>query len=88
MRKELSFLIPVMVDGNFQKCQIFTTSRSLSDLIGKIFSLQLKAIKKYVLAAWLGKELKKFGSEVVVLKLNGDNSHSEKERVTQRFKEG
>ena len=48
----------------------------------------MKAIKKYVLAAWLGKELKKFGSEVVVLKLNGDNSHSEKERVTQRFKEG
>ena len=35
MRKELSFLIPAMVDKNFKKCQIFTTSRSLTDFTGK-----------------------------------------------------
>ena len=40
-----------------------------------------------IVAAWLGKELKRFGAEVLVLKLNGDNSHTEKERVTQLFKE-
>ena len=39
-------------------------------------------------AAWLSKELKKFGSPVAVFKLNGDNSHQEKERVTKLFKEG
>ena len=39
-------------------------------------------------AAWLGKELKRFGAHVRVLKLNGDNSHKQKERVTEMFKEG
>ena len=33
---ELAFLLPALVDQNFQKAQVFCTSRSLSDLIGKV----------------------------------------------------
>lgn len=34
------------------------------------------------------KELKSINSNVTVAKLNGENSHNEKERVTKLFKEG
>ena len=39
-------------------------------------------------AAWLSKELRRHNSQVLVEKLNGDNSHAEKERVTRVFREG
>ena len=48
MRKELSFLIPALVDRKFKKCQIFTTSRSLSDFIGKIGKTSLNSSIKGV----------------------------------------
>ena len=48
MRKELSFLIPALVDRKFKKCQIFTTSRSLSDFIGKIGKISLNSSIKGV----------------------------------------
>ena len=41
-----------------------------------------------IAAAWISRELKKLGSDVQVLKLNGQNSHQEKERITNLFKDG
>ena len=41
-----------------------------------------------LIAAWLRRELLKVDSQVVVEKLCGDNSHTEKERVTKLFREG
>ena len=40
------------------------------------------------LASWLTKELKNLRCDKKVGKLNGENSHSEKERVTKLFQEG
>ena len=40
-----------------------------------------------ITAAWLTKEVKKWSSNVLILKLNGENSHTEKERVSKVFKE-
>ena len=39
------------------------------------------------LAAWLSDELQQFDSDITVLKLNGDNSHHEKERVSTACKD-
>lgn len=41
-----------------------------------------------IAAAWISRELKKLGSGVQILKLNGQNSHQEKERITNLFKDG
>ena len=32
--EELSFIVPIILDKNFRKMQIFTTSKILSDLLG------------------------------------------------------
>ena len=53
---------------------------------GRIFVLIIN--KTCILAAWLKRELRKFNKDKDVEKLNGDNSHEEKERVTSMFREG
>ena len=89
MHKELSFIIPPMLDSNFQKCQIFCPSKLLSDLVGNVQEPNIViSYLEFLLAAWISKELQKFQSSVIVMKLNGDNSHQEKERITHLFKNG
>ena len=72
----MNFLIPVLLDSNFQKCQIFCVSRFTTDIV----------------SAWLKDELQKLQSvvphSVQIEKLTGDNSRSEKERVMRLFKDG
>ena len=86
MHKELSFVIPVLLDQKFKKCQMFCTSKLLSDLVGKNNNISFLSYN-LLLAVWVSKELKKFESSVKVAKLNGDNSHQEKERITELFKQ-
>ena len=90
MDTELAFLIPALVDQNFKKAQIFFTSRLLSDLVGNARQLRRNNSQLYTsfIASWITRELKKLNSSVQVYKLNGENSHREKERVTHLFKEG
>ena len=92
LEDELSFLMPIIMDQNFKKAQVFCNSRSLSDLVGMSFvwsGLGIKTSQYFnLLAAWLTKELKVLTSHVFVLKLNGENSQREKERVTNLFREG
>ena len=96
---ELTFLIPVILDKNFKKCQVFCNTRFLSDLVGKFIvecqiryimftCFKLNLIYAIIVAAWISRELKKFGSSVQLAKLNGENSHGEKDRVSKLFKEG
>ena len=85
MRNELGFLIPVFVNSNFTKAQIFCNSKTLSDLLGNCGKIALSSSVN-ISAAWLSNELKKFKPELLVLKLNGDNSYQEKERICQLFK--
>ena len=76
LRRSLDFLLPVLVDSNFNKCQIFCISRFTTDII----------------AAWIRDELKKLVGvvphSILVEKLTGDNTRAEKERVMRLFKEG
>ena len=89
MADELAFLVPAVLDENFKKAQIFCNSRHLSDLVGKIkHTYRLEYFKFVSLASWLTKELKHLGCVKQVGKLNGENSHLEKERVSKLFKEG
>ena len=95
---ELTFLIPVILDKNFKKCQVFCNTRFLSDLVGKfIVECQIRYIMftcfksnllSIIVAAWISRELKKLGSSIQLAKLNGENSHGEKDRVSKLFKEG
>ena len=72
----MDFLIPALLDSNFQKCQIFCISRFATDII----------------SAWIKDELLRMQSivpnTILVEKLTGDNTRTEKERVMQLFKEG
>ena len=88
MHKELSFIIPAVLDKNFAKCQVFCVSKILSDLVGRCIFYKYFSFQHLNSAAWVSKELKRFESSVKVAKLNGDNSFLEKERITQLFKEG
>ena len=90
LEDELSFLLPAIVDKNFKKAQIFCNSRHLSDLVGKVTQVYTedKIPNDVFLASWLSKEMKKLDPSKLIAKLNGENSHMEKERVTRLFKEG
>ena len=76
MRQSLDFLLPVLLDSKFVKCQIFCISRFTTDII----------------SAWIRDELKKLADvvphSILVEKLTGDNTRAEKERVMRLFKEG
>ena len=49
---------------------------------------KINILLNVISAAWISKELRAFESGVSVVKLNGDNSHQEKERITKLFKQG
>ena len=74
--KYLGFLLPLVVDSSFSKCQIFNVSKHLNDVV----------------SAWLKMELNELNipsvSGNIVEKLSGDNSKEEKVRVLDRFKSG
>ena len=76
IQKALRFMLPVVVDSSFSKCQIFCVSKRLNDIA----------------AAWLKEQLGKLGilkmNPTFVEKLSGDNSREEKFRVLELFKEG
>ena len=76
LEQNLSFLVPVFIDINFKKCQIFCISRFATDII----------------AAWIKEELSKVQRivphNILVEKLTGDNTRTEKERVMNLFKDG
>ena len=76
LSQNLSFLIPVITDSTFKKCQLFCTTRYATDII----------------SSWLIDELAKVQRikthSILVEKLTGDNTRSEKERVMKLFKEG
>ena len=89
MADDLAFLLPAVLDKNFKKAQIFCNSRHLSDLVGETWKKKNLENNIYdSLASWLTKELKNLRCDKKVGKLNGENSHSEKERVTKLFQEG
>ena len=72
----LGFVLPIIADSAFSKCQIFSTSKHINDMV----------------AAWLKMELETLNiaslRSGMVEKLSGDNSKGEKLRVMERFKSG
>ena len=74
--KYLGFVIPIISDASFSKCQIFNISKHLNDVV----------------AAWLKMEIIRLSistlSVGMVEKLSGDNTTEEKLRVMERFKSG
>ena len=72
----LRFILPLIADASFSKCQIFCVSKRLNDIA----------------SAWLKNKLRKLGilktNQTSVEKLSGDNSKEEKFRVLELFKEG
>ena len=76
IKKILGFMLPIISDSAFSKCQIFNISKCSKDLV----------------AAWLKSQIRNFGivgdSCKMVEKLSGDNSKDEKRRVMERFKTG
>ena len=72
----LGFLLPLVVDSSFTKCQIFNVNKHLNDVV----------------SAWLKMELNELDipsvSGYVVEKLSGDNYKEEKLIVLDRFKLG
>ena len=69
------FLLPAFVSSTFRKCQLFCITRAATDII----------------CAWIKDELRKLqsvvSSSIIVEKLTGDNTRSEKDRVMSLFKE-
>ena len=74
--KILGFVLPIISDSAFSKCQIFNISKRSNDIV----------------AAWLKSQIRNLGilggSCKKVEKLSGDNSKDEKIRVMERFKTG
>ena len=74
----VGFIIPAMMDSNFKKCQIFCSTRYMTDIV----------------CAWLKSELKMLegkiphSNSISIEKLTGDNTRAEKERVMNLFKSG
>ena len=88
MHKELSFIIPAVLDKNFAKCQVFCVSKILSDLVGRCIFYQNFSFQQLNSAAWVSKELKRFESSVKVAKLNEDNSFLERKGSSNCSKKG
>ena len=94
VNSELGFLMPAFVDSKFNKCQIFCTTRNMTDIVGKFSNLTLEYIDQIcnIIAAFLKSEFNRLYDIVETVpgveKLTGDNSKEEKERVIQKFKEG
>ena len=61
LKNELGFLVPVFCDKQFNKAQIFTTTRFLCDIIGTDYNSQLQYLMN-IAAAWLTRELRKHNS--------------------------